>query len=415
MNKAILKVILAVSIIIGTCYNSVAKPSNNNLPSGYYMVVAAYAASAEKYAIKLVQEFKEKGITANYGFSESKHLFFVYSAKYDSRNKALNAINSERERTGENKAWVYVNHASKISKEATQDSSPSVTKEKEEPTKEIKIAEEVVKDEVEISAPTKEETIVSEAVEAVVEEIPISHQGMTYLFIEAFDATTGKPIEIDFEVVDLARKKEIARTRSNHSFPLREPTSDSKMIQVQSNDIAWQAQSFDFKYYEPIIDPISIFLDNLGDTTFVRFEMKPLKKGDLVTLYKVFFYKDAGIMMGKSEYELEQVVALMKNSPDLKIVIHGHTNGKSAGKIIALREDGNNDFFNINGDHRELSGSAGKLSSERASIVGKYLVSKGINENRIEIKGWGGKKMIYDKHSPDARYNVRVEIEVVEE
>jgi len=187
------------------------------------------------------------------------------------------------------------------------------------------------------------------------------------------------------------------------------------MIQVLSNDIGWQKQSFDFKYYEPIIDPMSIFLDNLGDTTFVKFEMTPIKKGQFVTLYQVFFYKDAAIMMDKSKYELDQVVELMKSNPKLKIVIHGHTNGKAAGKIIALKDKEDVDFFNLNGDHRELEGTAVKLSSERAGIVGRYLETKGISADRFEIKGWGGKKMLYDKHSAQARYNVRVEIEVVEE
>ncbi len=408
------KILLVTALFFCIIIKSISNPSSNELPTGYFMVVAAYAPSAEKYAVKLVQELKEKGIEANYGFSKAKELFFVYSANYSTRSEAINSINSERERTGEEKAWVYVYKADNSNLEAAKDTTEHIaTEETSPPIKDAELIEKEPVDSTETAVPVIEEIPIKPAVE--VTEIPISHQGMTYLFIEAFDATTGNPIEIDFEVIDLARKKEIARTNSNHSFPLKEPTSASKMIQVQSNDIAWQPQSFDFKYYEPIIDPISIFLDNMGDTTFVKFEMKPLKKGSLVTLYKVFFFKDASIMMGKSEYELEQVVALMKNNPTIKIIIHGHTNGKSAGKIVALKDQNDIDFFNINGDHRELAGSAVKLSEERAAIVGQYLLSKEIDKSRFEVKGWGGKKMIYDKHSPDARYNVRVEIEVVEE
>lgn len=408
-------ILLVAALSISVSFNTLSKPSNQELPSGYFMVVAAYAPTAEHYAIKLVQELKDKGIQANYGFSNTKKLFFVYSATYNSKSEAVRAIDSERERTGEDKAWVYSYRADNNTNVKSEENIPEeeISVDEETPTKEEMIKKDPVETEEVIAAPIVEEPT-KPVVEEEVEEIPISHQGMTYLYIEAFDAATGKSITIDFEVIDLTRKKEIARTHSNHSFPLKEPDSASKMIQVQSNDIAWQPQSFDFKYYEPIIDPMSIFLDNLGDTTFVKFEMKPLKKGEIITLYKVFFFKDASIMMGKSEYELDQVVALMKSNPENKIVIHGHTNGSSAGKIIALREQDDVDFFNINGDHRELAGSAVKLSAERASIVGKYLESKGIETSRYEIKGWGGKKMIYDKHSPDARYNVRVEIEVVD-
>lgn len=407
------KILLVVSLIVSVSFNSISNPSTQELPSGYFMVVGAYAPTAESYAVRLVQELKEKGIQADYGFSSAKNLIFVYSANYNSRSEAVNAISAERERTGEEKAWVYVNSTDNTAVQETplEPEEEAPEEKKEEMIKDEKLAE--VKEVVEAPAEVVEEAV--EAVEEEVAEVPVSHTGMTYLYIESYDATNGKPITIDYEVIDLTRKKEIAKTHSNHSFPLKEPNSASKMIQVQSNDIAWQPQSFDFKYYEPVIDPISIFLDNLGDTTFVKFEMKPIKKGDIITLYKVFFFKDASIMMEKSAYELEQVVSMMKNNPTKKIIIHGHTNGNSAGRIIALKDHDDIDFFNINGDHRELAGTAKELSAERANIVGKYLVSKGIDESRFEIKGWGGKKMIYDKHSPDARYNVRVEIEVVEE
>lgn len=403
------KLLLSLSLIIALSFNLTASPIQNELPSGYFMVVAAYASSAENFAIKYVSVLKEKGIDANYGFSKSKNMFFVYSASYDTRSEALKSIDSERERTGESKAWVYISENKSNDKTVdTVDDNKNVPDKKPVAETKLEVAEEVVPEPVLIE-PTDEVEVEEEIA------TPVSHQGMTYLFIESTDATTGKPITIEYEVIDLSRNTKIAIAQSQISFALKEPNSASKMIQVQSNDIGWQKQSFDFKYYEPIIDPMSIFLDNLGDTTFVKFEMNPLKKGDLVTLYKVFFFKDAGIMMAKSGYELDQVVALMKNNPNTKIILHGHTNGNAAGKIIALKDHDDVDFFNINGDHRELSGSAVKLSAERASIVGRYLESKGIATTRFEIEGWGGKKMIYDKHSPEARYNVRVEIEVVEE
>lgn len=401
------KFLSIVTLLLSVSFYTKSNPVNNELPSGYFMVVAAYAPSAENLAIKYVQFLKQKEIEAKYGFSISKNMFFVYSASYSTRSEAINSIMAERERTGEPKAWVYVYKSAHVDNEASVNPKPAAKEEEiVEPEHEVV---EVATPEPALIEPTDELAAEEET------ETPVSHQGMTYLFIESSDATTGKPVTIEYEVIDLSRNTKIAIAQSQVSFALKEPNSASKMIQVQSNDIGWQKQSFDFKYYEPIIDPMSIFLDNLGDTTFVKFEMNPLKKGDLVTLYKVFFFKDASIMMAKSQYELDQVVALLENNPSIKIVLHGHTNGNSAGKIIALKENNDDDFFNINGDHRELSGSASKLSAERASIVGKYLESKGISPTRYEIKGWGGKKMMYDKHSPDARYNVRVEIEVVDQ
>jgi len=404
------KILLVASFIACITTNLAANSATKELPSGYFMVLAAYAPSAESYAIKYVNHLKKNGIEANYGYSNTKKLFFVYSASYTSRPEAISAISPERKRTGEPKAWVYSYKSQNLGSEekpvAVQPIVPDEDNKETDTEKQNIEADTVQTEELETTEIEEEDSNV---------ETPISHQGKTYLYIEAYDAKSGKPIVIDYNVIDLARQKLIATAPSQGSFELAEPTSASKMIQVQSNDIGWQKQSFDFKYYEPIIDPMSIFLDNLGDTTFVKFEMTPIRKGQFVTLYQVFFYKDAAIMMGKSEYELKQVVELMKSNPKLKIVIHGHTNGKAAGKIITLKDQEDVDFFNINGDHKELEGTAVKLSAARAGIVGRYLESQGIAANRYEVKGWGGKKMLYDKHSKQARYNVRVEVEVVEE
>jgi outer membrane protein OmpA-like peptidoglycan-associated protein len=69
----------------------------------------------------------------------------------------------------------------------------------------------------------------------------------------------------------------------------------------------------------------------------------------------------------------------------------------------------------LNRKHESTSGSAKKLSYDRANTVKQYLVYKGIGEERIEVKGWGGKKMIYDENSVASKRNIRVEVEVTEE
>ncbi len=402
------KVLFATIALACLATNTLAKNAPQELTSGYFMVLAAYAPSAESYAIKYVNHLKTNGIEANYGYSASKNLLFVYSKSYSSRSEAIASIRSERERTGENKAWVYVYKSEGIEpEEATPVPVPIVEIKEDNTSKE---AIEVIKKDSVTAAEIVLDTVEKDTTSVAT---PVSHQGKTYLYIEAYDAQTGKPVVIDFNVIDLARKKLVATAPSQGSFALKEPTSASKMIQVSSNDIGWQKQSFDFKYYEPIIDSMSIFIDNLGDTTFVKFEMTPIRKGQFVTLYQVFFYKDAAIMQGKSAYELDQVVAFLNNNPKDHIIIHGHTNGNAAGKIIALKDGNSTDYFKLTADHREIIGSAKELSFERAKAVGAYLKDHGIDPARFEAKGWGGKKMIYDKHSLNARYNVRVEIEVV--
>ena len=78
-------------------------------------------------------------------------------------------------------------------------------------------------------------------------------------------------------------------------------------------------------------------------------------------------------------------------------------------------DEGDKDFFAINGDHESTNASAKKLSEYRAYTIQQWLVAQGIDESRMEIKGWGGKKMIYDKFDSQADKNVRVEIEITSE
>jgi OOP family OmpA-OmpF porin len=55
-----------------------------------------------------------------------------------------------------------------------------------------------------------------------------------------------------------------------------------------------------------------------------------------------------------------------------------------------------------------------KLSVRRADAVKKYLVSKGIADNRIQIEGKGESQPVADNKTDDGRAkNRRVQIEVI--
>jgi outer membrane protein OmpA-like peptidoglycan-associated protein len=72
----------------------------------------------------------------------------------------------------------------------------------------------------------------------------------------------------------------------------------------------------------------------------------------------------------------------------MKIDIHGHTSINKEGEK-----------FNID------------LSTHRASAVKNYLVSKGINEGRIQYKGFGFNEPVYSGDDPEKQaVNRRVEI-----
>ena len=129
-------------------------------------------------------------------------------------------------------------------------------------------------------------------------------------------------------------------------------------------------------------------------------------------MYNVFFYIDAAVMKPDSKFEVDKLLEMLKENPNYKIKIHGHTNGNSHGKIIRMGESKN--FFALI-DTEEGFGSAKQLSEERANTIRDFLVANGVEESRMIVKAWGGKRPIHDKHSQRAHENVRVEVEILQD
>jgi outer membrane protein OmpA-like peptidoglycan-associated protein len=45
-------------------------------------------------------------------------------------------------------------------------------------------------------------------------------------------------------------------------------------------------------------------------------------------------------------------------------------------------------------------------------VIREWLISKGIDQNRIDVKAWGGEKPLYPTKGEIAKKNLRVEVEV---
>jgi outer membrane protein OmpA-like peptidoglycan-associated protein len=95
-----------------------------------------------------------------------------------------------------------------------------------------------------------------------------------------------------------------------------------------------------------------------------------------------------------------------------RIRLHGHTNGNYHGRIITRGDD--KSLFTLEGAKNTI-GTAKDLSRLRAEIIKEFLVENGIAAERIEVKAWGGKRPLFDRHSVNAKRNVRVEVEILSE
>jgi len=233
-------------------------------------------------------------------------------------------------------------------------------------------------------------------------------EGKRFFFklIRAMDQTQ---VEGEVDAIDTERARKMGTYKGNASVKVSTPANKSGQVSLVSEVFGYRKVQHDINYNAPEGEGIST--DDQGDIV-VPFDLVRLQKGDVAVMYNVFFFKDAAIMRPESRYEVTSLVEMLNENPKYRIKLHGHTNGSAAGKIISMAKESTN-FFSLT-DTKDGFGSAKQLSEERAEIIRDYLVSNGIDAKRIEIKAWGGKRPLQDKHSTRAQENVRVEVEILE-
>jgi outer membrane protein OmpA-like peptidoglycan-associated protein/tetratricopeptide (TPR) repeat protein len=125
-------------------------------------------------------------------------------------------------------------------------------------------------------------------------------------------------------------------------------------------------------------------------------ELEPIQIGSKIVLNNIFFDFDKATLRDISKIELEKLTKLMVNNPKIIVEISGHTDAKG------------NENYNL------------KLSQDRAQAVVNYLITRGIDKNRMIAKGYGKSRPIANNYNPDGtenpegmQLNRRVELKVI--
>lgn len=104
--------------------------------------------------------------------------------------------------------------------------------------------------------------------------------------------------------------------------------------------------------------------DSLGLILF-NLSMEPINLGLGIEIADIYFEIGSTELTGQSKANLDSLVELMQNNPNLTVELGSHTD--SSGSSL----------FNLN------------ISEHRAIAVAEYLSSKGINAIRLIAKGYG--------------------------
>ncbi|MBC7524902.1 MAG: OmpA family protein [Flavobacterium sp.] len=149
------------------------------------------------------------------------------------------------------------------------------------------------------------------------------------------------------------------------------------------------------KVIQPIlaeeIAPIEEEAMNFPENATLQEKIQLSQKGTLIRLKDINFYVSTFAIMPTSKRSIDELIYVMNKFPKLKIEIQGH--------ICCVNNDAKN------------------LSLERARQVKRILMSEGIFEKRVLVKGFGVSKPkfpIPEKSEFEAARNRRVEIMILE-
>jgi outer membrane protein OmpA-like peptidoglycan-associated protein len=361
---------------------------------------------------------KDLRLNAKYELNKVRNLYYVYVLNTPDRDEAITEARRLRSESEFKDTWVYSGNLGKMKPGQESYSGVDIN------PMTNRAMDEIVSDKGQASGTSDSQSIdpnvtevASAEVKPAVEETkaaparePDSEvEGKTFFF-NVHRALDKEKLEGDVDVIDVDKLRKVGTYKGNMDVKVSRPSGKSGKVSLVCEVFGYRKAQREVDFNSPEGEGITT---GEGGVVVVPFELTRLKKGDIAVMYNVYFFKDAAVMRPESRYEINSLLEMLKENPNYKIRIHGHTNGKANGKIISL-EDGSTNFFSLT-KTKEGFGSAKKLSGERAELIRHFLASNGLEESRMQVKAWGGKRPIHDKHSTRAQENVRVEIEILED
>lgn len=214
--------------------------------------------------------------------------------------------------------------------------------------------------------------------------LPSSLQPVPVLYVKGrvFDAETGETLPADFELKDLSTGRLVVTAHSNQfsgEFLVCLPTGGRYAFHAEHPGYMFYSGHFDINKSHPLDAPYKL---DIG--------LYPIKKGVKITLENIFYETDSYELLEQSKIELNGLVDFMVKNKDLKILIGGHTD--NVGTAVYNQ----------------------RLSDNRAESVFKYLVSQGIEPNRLQHKGYGLNIPVASNDTEEGRAkNRRTEITIL--
>jgi outer membrane protein OmpA-like peptidoglycan-associated protein len=211
-----------------------------------------------------------------------------------------------------------------------------------------------------------------------------SADSLVYAEGQIVNAATREPVaaRITYQSLPYGNKVGVLNN-STYSFPMFDRVKYSIVVEAPGYDVA--------KY---MLDPAEA---NTDKKVIRNIELtkggtsQKLAVGNVIRLDNLIFQVGKSRITEESYQELDIVHNMMTENDKMVIQLEGHTDYQGNAKE------------NL------------KLSQARVDAVKQYLVSKGVNKNRVKTKAFGGAMPLSREETPEAhRMNRRVEMRILE-
>lgn len=206
-------------------------------------------------------------------------------------------------------------------------------------------------------------------------------QPVTYIKGRITDATTGKGIEADVELHDLADGILAAAAYSDPrtgEFLVCLPAGRDYALTVATEGYLFHSENYSVAQRQEL-DPMGLDV-----------ALKPIKAGETITLRNIFFETASHELLPSSEPELVALLRMLNADPRMRIELRGHTDSVGRDKDNLL------------------------LSERRANAVRDHLLKEGIAPERVEAKGFGRTLPVASNDTEEGRaLNRRTEVKVL--
>jgi OmpA-OmpF porin, OOP family len=202
-----------------------------------------------------------------------------------------------------------------------------------------------------------------------------------------FDKSSGNPLGAKIIYERLTDGKQLGITQSDPvtgNYEIRLPAGANYGIRAEAEGKLSESQNLDLRNIQ---NDKSIADQNFN---LQPIQVAAIRANESITLNNVFFDFDKWILKKESYPELNRIVQLMNDTPNMEIVVSGHTDSQGP------------DEYNLT------------LSQRRSSAVAKYFTSKGITASRVKSVSFGEEYPVDTNDTAEGRKkNRRVEFKIL--